>query len=277
MRRERLDSVAALVRRQDRDRYWAAHLAPAPQRAHLLALYAFNIELARMAELVREPRLGEIRLQWWRDALESEGGGHPVAEAFAATRAACGLPEVRIAAMIDARSFDVWREPMSDMAALRRYLEATAGAVFALAAWIGGARSEAAAEAATHAGVAYGLVGLMRALPVHAARGQVFLPADVLGAQGVGADEIVRGEDSEKLRAVLAALRDIAGTELAAFRGRFAALPATALPAFLPLALSGPYLDKLAAPGHRPLLEIVDINPLSRLWLIWRAHLLGRV
>ncbi len=277
MRRDRRDSVSALVRRQDRDRYWATHLAPAPQRVHLFALYAFNIELARVAELVREPRLGEIRLQWWRDALESEAGGHPVAEAFAETRAACDLPEERIAAMIDARSFDVWRDPMPDMAALRRYLEATAGAVFALAAWIAGARSEAVAEAATHAGVVYGLTGLMRALPVHAARGQVFLPADVLGARGIGADEIVRGEDSETLRAALATLRDIAGTELAAFRERFAALPATALPAFLPLVLSGPYLRKLAGPGHRPLHEIADINPLSRLWLIWQAHLRGRV
>jgi phytoene synthase len=274
---ERERSVSELVRRQDQDRYWAALLAPPQQRAHLLALYAFNIELGRIAELVREPRLGEIRLQWWREALGDGGSGHPVAEAFAAAREARDMPDAHVAMMIDARSFDLGREPMPGMDALKTYLAATAGAVFALAARIAGAPDGAAAEAAGHGGLAYGLTGLMRALPVHAARGQVFLPADVLGAHGVSPRAITRGEDSAELRAALAALRAEAGAELAAFRKRFASVPAAARVAFLPLALVEPYLNKLAAPGHRPLQEIVEINPLTRLWAMWRAHLRGRI
>lgn len=271
--------AAALVRRRDIDRYWSALFAPPPLRPHLLALYAFNIELARIAETVRGPQLGEIRLQWWCEALES-GGGHPVAEAFAATQKACNTPDTYIAIMTEARVFDLGREPMASLAALKAYLGSTAGAVFALAAWIAGTRgmeASAAAEVAGHGGVAYGLAGLMRALPVHAARGQVFLPADVLDAHGVRPDAITSGEDSPGLRATLAALRAEAAAELAKAREAFAAVPAAARPAFLPLALVPSYLKKLAAPGHRPLHDIADINPLSRPWLMGRAHLRGRI
>ena len=45
---------------------------PPPRAPHLLALAAFASELARVPSAVtREPAMGEIRLQWWRDALEA--------------------------------------------------------------------------------------------------------------------------------------------------------------------------------------------------------------
>ena len=64
------DAVAASARSGEPDRYLAALLAPPDARPHLLALAAFSSELARVPSLVtREPAMGEIRLQWWRDAL----------------------------------------------------------------------------------------------------------------------------------------------------------------------------------------------------------------
>ena len=77
--------------------------------------------------------------------------------------------------------------------------------------------------------------------------------------------------------AVLRDLRQIAAEALAAFRRHAAGLPSAALPVFLPLALVEPHLPRLAAPGHDPLREIVQLNPLRRYALIWRAHLRGRV
>ncbi|HKA47116.1 MAG TPA: squalene/phytoene synthase family protein, partial [Methyloceanibacter sp.] len=62
-------AVRTIARDGDPDRYLSALFAPAAARDHLLALYAFNVELARVGELVHEPQLGEIRLQWWRDVL----------------------------------------------------------------------------------------------------------------------------------------------------------------------------------------------------------------
>ena len=69
-----VDSYAhceALVCAADKDRYLASLFAPADKRRHLYALYAFNVEIARVREVIRTPMAGEIRLQWWRDALNS--------------------------------------------------------------------------------------------------------------------------------------------------------------------------------------------------------------
>src|SRR5215469_5150788 len=85
-----LPPIAALVRRHDRDRYQTALFAPPAARDALFSLYAFNYEVARVRETVHEPMLGQIRLQWWREAIDtaSRGGAvraHPVVEAITAT------------------------------------------------------------------------------------------------------------------------------------------------------------------------------------------------
>ncbi len=83
-----------LVRAQDRDRFLAALFAPADKRQDLFALYAFNVEVARVREVVREALPGEVRLQWWRELIEGHGrgevGGHP-------WRAPCSAPSAATA------------------------------------------------------------------------------------------------------------------------------------------------------------------------------------
>src|SRR5579862_6081013 len=72
------NSLAGFVRAHDRDRYQTALFAPAGRREALFALYAFNYEVARIREIVTQPMLGQIRLQWWREAIEAAYAGGPV-------------------------------------------------------------------------------------------------------------------------------------------------------------------------------------------------------
>jgi phytoene synthase len=85
-----------LVREADKDRFLAGLFAPADRRDPLFALYAFNVEVARVRELVHEPLAGEVRLQWWRDALKEQAHGevraNPVADALLDTIAQFKLP-----------------------------------------------------------------------------------------------------------------------------------------------------------------------------------------
>src|SRR3954462_285606 len=101
----------ALVRAADRDRFLATLFAPRERRAALFALYAFNIEIARVREVVRDPLAGEIRLQWWSDALGGEARGdaeaNPVAGALIATAARHRLPVQCLKSLIAARRFDL--------------------------------------------------------------------------------------------------------------------------------------------------------------------------
>ena len=108
---EQDEAVRQIAREGDPDRYAAALFAPRTARGPLFALCAFNVELARIAEQSSEPQLGEIRLQWWRDALSrasvGETAGHPVADAVASESRRYALSGESLAGLIDARHFDV--------------------------------------------------------------------------------------------------------------------------------------------------------------------------
>jgi phytoene synthase len=258
-----------LVRRADRDRYLAALFAPAERREALAALYAFNIEIARVRELAREPLPGEIRLQWWLDVLDGERAGeasaNPVAAALLATMERYRLDAGRLGDIIEARRFDLYDEPVATMTDLEAYAARTSSALIAIAAQILGSDAGAAAQPA---GIAYGITGLLRALPLHAARRQLYVPADLLERHGAHAHDIFASRTSPGLNAALAELRDLARGDLAALREPMRKLSGEALPAFLPVALVRPSLDRLERgdPFAR-----AELSPWRRQWLIWRA------
>ena len=62
----RLDQKIQAV---DEERWLSSRYATADQRAALIVLYAFYCELARVRLVVTDATLGNIRFQWWRDAL----------------------------------------------------------------------------------------------------------------------------------------------------------------------------------------------------------------
>jgi phytoene synthase len=266
---ERDATIRAIVKEGDPDRYAAALFVPQAAQDPLFALYAFNVELARIAALVKEPQLGEIRLQWWREALArglaGEATGHPVAEAIARTARAGNLAEDDLAKLIDARHFDVSVKHMPDEAALDAYLDRTAGTLFRLAAKIADARGPDVAGAAKAAGIAYGLTGLMRALPAHLVQGRVDIPADALRRHGIAASELLAGRGGDGLNVVLGEWHARATAALKIAAREIRALPEQTQRAFLPMALVEPYLSSLTR-VRDPLREVATINPLYRLW-----------
>jgi len=264
-----------LVRAADKDRFLAALFAPFEHRGALHALYAFNAEIARVREVIREPVAGEIRLQWWRDVLGGEGRGevaaHPVAAALAATIARYRLPAERLAALIDARRFDLYDEPMATLAELEAYGRDASSSLIALAAQIlDGGRAPETGVLAEHAGLAHAMAGLLRALPVHAARGQLFVPLEVLQRHGADRHDIARGQATPEVRAALAELRRSARRHLTQARQAMETVPLAVMPALLPVALVGPMLTRMERSDFDPFAP-VEIAPWRRQWLIWRA------
>src|SRR3984957_14340804 len=129
---------AELVRAADRDRFLSSLFAPAEHRAALHALYAFNVEVARVREVAREPLPGEIRLQWWSEVLRGEraeeASANPVASALLAVIERHRLAATKLTALIDARCFDLYDDPMARLADLEAYARNTSSALIALAA-----------------------------------------------------------------------------------------------------------------------------------------------
>jgi 15-cis-phytoene synthase len=253
------------VKRDDRDRWLAGLFLPSRLRPHVNALYAFSLEIARVRQLVSEPGLGEIRFQWWREVLAGHGEpAHPVAAALVDTMARCGLPRESFLGLVDARLFDLYDAPMPSIVALEAYAKATAGSLFCLAATILGiAKDDVAAE---HAGIAYAVTGLLRALPWHLAAGQIYVPLDLLAAHGLDAAALRAGNDKPALLAALADLRSLARRHLDAF-----AASDSHNGAYLPLTLCEAYLRQMENPGYDPFVSRIVLPEWRRLWALWRA------
>ena len=273
---DRRDTVRRIARAGDPDRALAALFAPRDARHDLFALYAFNVELARIAEQVSEPDLGAIRLQWWREAIEQAGKGkatgQPVADALGSAIGHHTLSRERIAGLIDARLFDVGTKIMPDWLSLQSYLHDTAGTLFVLAAQILGSRNDWLETAAATAGIAYGLTGLMRALPVHIAQGRIYLPTDALKRHGTAPERVLLCNAGEGLFAVIEELLARAREALGEASHKVAELDERGRAAFLQLRLVEPYLSALETKRRDPLREVADINPLYRLWRLARQR-----
>lgn len=260
------------VRAHDHDRFLTLFFAPPAKRPALTALYAFNIEIARVAELVTEPMMGHIRLQWWRETLEGlprgETRGHAAAVAL---HEAGGIPLDKLQILIDARERDLSDDAFVNIGALEAYAEETSSALMMIAAEIlaGEGEAQSAAAAIRHAGIAYALTGILRALPLHASQGRLFLPADSLGRHEADPHDILAGRMTEALRAVMDEVIAAARAHLASARA--ASFDAAVLPALLPTSLCDRYLEIMSAPGFDPFMQPVDVPAFRR-----QFRLLGR-
>jgi phytoene synthase len=266
------DAAQKTVRDRDRDRFLADLFAPGAARKHLFALHAFNAEIVRIPNLVSDPTLGEIRQEWWREALQRRGGeGNPLAEAVIATIAAFTLPVAAFTALIDARTFDLYNDPMPTVRDFEGYAGETNSSLFQLAALIlNGGADAGSADASGHAGVAMALTAALRRLPFDSGKRRLFLPRDRLAAHGVNPEDLFAWKPSPGLKAAMAEFRGMAREHIAKARTAMVRLPDALAPAFLPLALVEQDLAALDRIDN-PLVPQPEPPQWRRQWTLWRA------
>ncbi len=274
-----LSPAAALVRLHDRDRFQTALFAPAEHREALFALYAFNYEIARVRESTREPMLGEIRLQWWREALDAAYSGvaprrHEIVMALDAAIRSGRLSREHFTRLIDARQRDLDPEPPANFAALEAYAEASSTPLIVLALEALDAATPAAREAARDIGIAYALSGMVRALPHLTRIGRAVLPDEM--AQGLDPGALGSEKAAPIVREAVVAIVAAASRRLAAARARRRELPARALPALLPATVAAGSLRRIERAGFDPFARsLVNSDPLQP-WRLTAAALLRR-
>lgn len=262
--REEEAAARAAARDLDYDRYLAALLAPRSARGVLMAIAAFHGEIARIPATVREPAMGEIRLQWWREALADvpaqEATGAPLADRLRRAIAAGLLAEQELASIIDAYAQLLHPGAVHDASAVDAFADASQGAAFRLAARaLGSAETPASAALIKAAARAYGRVQLLRALPALLSKGRNPLSDSAAVDWGGTLNPLL-----SDTRACLAEVR------------RSMALAPATMPAVLPAALVEPYLAALEGLGPNIVFEQATISPLSRVWRILQARWRGR-
>ena len=276
------EAVRVAAKDGDEDRYLAALLSLRDVRADLIALAAFSGEIARIPLLVKEPMMGEMRLQWWRDALialqQGETTGNPVADAFGAAMVRHALPPGLVLGLLDARAFDLYPDPMPDEQTFRAYLAKTEGALFEMALRIAaGWPPGAGASVVTAAGQALGLTRVLAGLPAMLAKGRCALPLTRMQAAGLEAADLAATPLPESARGMLVQFHKDARVSLATVRARWSKIPRRQRAVLLPVALIEPQLSALEGRDHHPGRDLTSIMPLSRVWRIWRAHLGGGI
>ena len=221
-----------------------------------MALYAFNYEVARTREIVTEPLLGHIRLQWWRESLDTAYAGgsirrHEVAEPLSLAIREHGLSREHFDRLIEARELDLMDAPPATLAELEAYCEATSSRLLWLALEVLGLGGDEAARAATReVGIAYALAGLLRAIPFHARARRRYVPAALAAEVGLDPARLFALEPTPELASAVAAIAARAGRRLAAARELAPQVPKSALPALLPGRLAAISLKRIARTGY---------------------------
>lgn len=273
--------AAETLRSLDRDRYLSTLVLPAEAREGVTAILAFSADVAAIRDRITGPAAGEIRLQWWNDALSGPGHGdvrqNPVADALMQTLKTYGLPAGTLLRLIGARRFDLYDDPMPDLPSFEGYAGETSSTLVQLSAMIlnKGAPVEPG-DAAGHLGVAQAMVGHLRAFGHFASQGRIMLPWSIFEANGVREGEIFSGTDSEGLQAALGQIAELAAEHLAKAQLAIDALPKALRPAFAILPVVSAQLRRWNANSAQPFavpVEEADWRKIGRIsWWALRGR-----
>jgi NADH dehydrogenase [ubiquinone] 1 alpha subcomplex assembly factor 6 len=238
------------LRSADPDRWLTTLFAPDARRPGLHALYAFNAEIARAREAVSQPMIGQIRLQWWREAWEgiwdNRPRNHPVVMAL---HVHCrNLDRGDVFALIDARETDMEEAPPANMDALCKYAEASSAPLMRMACDL--LEEEIDDETLRLAGTGYALTGILRATSHFAAQRRIYLPADRLAAAGLMPESLYQSGLGPAAIAVIAEVGREAEKLFASLRQR--RISRRAMAAVLPATIARTHLRQLAKAGFNP-------------------------
>jgi phytoene synthase len=259
-------------------RWYAVLFAPAPARASLEAVYAFEDELRRVVAGAHEA--AHARLGWWRGELDRLLAGrptHPVAIALAALRGRAGVDLALLHEMLAAADLDLARMTYRSWTELEAYCFRAAGAPqLLLAAILADADGLTAGERefARRLGSAVRQVEMLRDLRADVAAGRWYAPLDALEAVGLDGRTLAAAADEPVARRFLAHWCRRLQADLDALPVRLdgAAERARQRPGLVLGALHARLLARLARepPG---VAARATLPPFERLWTSWRTAL----
>ena len=265
----------------------SCHFIPADKRSDVLVLYAFFAEMQSIPLRVTEPLLGEVRLQWWREALtgqrpdQTEINAHPLARQVMSVLHRYHLPAHGLTDLIDAVTDDLYHDPPADLTALELYCGQTHSIMMRYVSLIlaDGADSGPAGLAGL-AGVAYGLTRLLLLMPAQLLNSRrSLIPSSLLNENGVDGTQLHRLKDPVVLRALLQPIVECAAQRYQTYCIECKELPSALRPAFALTGLVPARLRHLTSRLNDPALSFnqawPDLNPLQQSFYLWKTAVWG--
>lgn len=259
----------------DRPAWLASLFAPADKRPGLQALHAFLIEIGSVRGKVREPLAGELRLQWWIDAIEGETRGdvrgHPVAAALLDTIQRHRLPRATLTGIVDGAREELYDEPIPTLEAFDERADRIQGAAIGVAARLLVGAETPLTEKANEAGRAVAVAATIQNLARPSPRMAVRIPLALLRAEGIGVAEVTTRRNTPAIQAAIAALRVHADAAFEALRKERSTIPPLAAPAFLTANFVPRMLRATGRRGYDPFIDSIDLPQWRQQWILWRA------
>ncbi|KAG1848738.1 isoprenoid synthase domain-containing protein [Suillus subalutaceus] len=270
-----------LVRKHDYEGYLTSQLYPKRFQGGYFALRAFYIELATVREAVSQTTLGQARLVFWRDAMKDiyndKPPRHPIALAIHEATRDNHLPLYHFNRIIEAREQELHNQTHLTLESMTSHAESTSSTFLYLLLAMLNLPSSTLAHAASHIGVAQSLTTLLRALPFHASKGVMVIPAEITAKHNVNQQEIFsKGESSHGLEDAVFELATVANDHLLTARDMFkesgGRVPPDAMPVFsaaIPVVSILSTLEVVHFNVFNPSLQIRDWR---LAWQVWRSY-----
>lgn len=264
------------LRAHDFDWYAALQFAPADKRPACMALFAYLVEVARIRSLVSDPMPGEIRLQYWRDTLSGTAHGaieaNPLATNLLQAIEMHAIPNAPLLAVLDARTFDLYDDAHPTMDDLEGYAgEVWSSPVSLAASVLSGENPASFANVAGHGGVAFCIARILSDLPRWAARGQCFLPNDLMEDHRLERSALLTGNPTPELTRTLKAFGHAGLAHLDKAAAHAGDVPPNAHAVLLPMALARQTLTRAESWATAPYSRSLAPAKWRRLWALWRA------
>lgn len=268
----------------DRDRYLMAMAAPLAHRNSLMALYAFNIEIAQICDSVSESILGEIRFQWWREQIANAFNDGPKPAGIAGelydTIRTHNLSHYLFTQLLDNRECDLEPTPPETLDELVEYCKGTASTLIELSLEILNKKpgaGDSISELSHHTGIAWALCGLMRAIPYHLAHNRCYIPRDILSGEDIQWEYLHREDNRMKIPIFVELLAKTTNEHLLSARHAAKSVSAQNISSILSIPMTQHYLKTLRKAGFNPYdARVQQSHSVSKtlclMWAMWRKR-----
>jgi phytoene synthase len=193
-----------IAREHGRTFYLASRLLPPARRCGILAAYAYCRVADDLVDRALVAADGDTAATIDRWETELAEPNHPVARAFAATRATFGVPEQPVRDLLTGIRIDLAPTRFETWPALRTYCHLVAGTVGLIVAPILGCRDAGALNYAAELGIAMQLTNILRDIAEDARMGRLYLPLDDIARFGCDPDAILAGEPGKRFPDLMA-------------------------------------------------------------------------
>ncbi|KAF9046567.1 isoprenoid synthase domain-containing protein [Panaeolus papilionaceus] len=272
------------VRKHDYDSYLISHFYPKHAQPGYFAIKAFSVELASIADTVSNTVIGQMRMQFWRDAVKSINDGrptkHPIALALYEASKKAKLSSYHLKRMVDARDAELQSPSYLTVDSLTSHAEATSSTVLYLLLQLLSVPSSDVSHAASHLGTAQTFSTLLRALPYHAKKGQMIIPAELTAKHGVNQEEVFRyGPEAPGLESAVFDFATIAHDHLLTARDMISKMHDTngrvlkeSMPVLVSAVPVSNYLKRLEESEFNAFEPKLQVRDGWLPWYIWKSY-----